>query len=185
MGERLPFAADKVFCLEDTFLCSCLRQPELPLWEMQIFEDQKEGVWDIATPTSIFGKSPKVHLEISWCFPFGELMQFQFWGFSLWKGGPICRALLCRSITGLVELGSQSWVVLSFGFWIYGHLFAICFVFGDFPLAWFGLVCAFRLLTLIAWTGMGHASSGMLSQSPLGSFLSDWSTYSYDNNLLN
>ena len=59
MEERLPFAAAKVFCLEDTFLFSCLHQPELPLWETQIFEDQKEGVWDIATPTSIFGTFPK------------------------------------------------------------------------------------------------------------------------------
>ena len=141
MEERLPFAAAKLFCLEDTFLLSCLHQPELPLWETQIFEDQKEGVWDIATPTSIFGTFSKVHLEASWCFPFGELMWFQFGDFSLWKGGPICRALLWRSITGLVELGSQ--VLGSLAIWFLDlwaslcHL--LCFWWLSARVVWFGL----------------------------------------------
>lgn len=68
-------------------------------------------------------------------------MQFHFGGFSLWKGSPVCKVLLWRIVTGLVDLEVTFGTDLPFGFGFLGISIISFFFFGDFPLKWFGLVC--------------------------------------------
>ena len=71
-------------------------------------------------------------------------------GFLLMEGGPHLYGLALEKHQGLVELGSQVLGSLAIWFLDLWASLCICFVFGDYPLAWFGLVCACRLLTLTA-----------------------------------
>ena len=120
--------------LEDTFLFSCPCQPDLPLRETLNIGGSGGGCLVCCDTHQHFGKSPEVHLKASCCFLFWGLMEFQFGGFSLFV-----RRCFGEVSQTWWDLEVKSGAVLPFVFWISGHLFGICFVFGDFPLVWFGL----------------------------------------------
>ena len=92
-------------------------------------------------PLAFLVHSPRSTLRPLDVFHLGKLMWFQFGDFSLWKGGPICRALLWRSITGLVELWSQ--VLGSLAIWFLDLWASLCH-----------LLCFWWLSTRVVWFGL-------------------------------
>ena len=112
---------------------------ELLLWETLNTEGSGRHVWYIILIPACILVSPPFEAS---SFPFGELMQLQFGGFSPMEGvGPVCKAPLWRSIPGLMVLGSHFWGGLAI--WFLDFCASLCHLlcFWWLPIAWFDLVC--------------------------------------------